>query len=192
MDSFWSYHTAKMIVTPVKSRTGSSRHKAPKIVSPGVKDVSSFSLDEEDSVKSSSEDVGKEKDEAVYWQEASKENDDQSQQLESKAIVSKISYLPSTAMAYKIVHKATGSLGGNGYNGAIYGELTIGSMQKVINVLKEQCKMDSRSRFLDVGAGLGKPNFHAAQDPQVRVSVGIELEEIRWQVSRTSSRLVLV
>jgi hypothetical protein len=28
----------------------------------------------------------------------------------------------------------------------------------------------------------GKPNFHAAQDPRVRLSIGVELEEIRWQV----------
>jgi len=33
--------------------------------------------------------------------------------------------------AYKIVQKSTGALGGNGYNGAIYGELTLHSMQKV-------------------------------------------------------------
>lgn len=32
---------------------------------------------------------------------------------------------------YKIVQKSTGALGGNGYNGAIYGELTLHSMQKV-------------------------------------------------------------
>ena len=32
---------------------------------------------------------------------------------------------------YKIVQKCTGALGGNGYNGAIYGELTLSSMQKV-------------------------------------------------------------
>jgi len=31
--------------------------------------------------------------------------------------------------------------------------------------------------------GLGKPNFHAAQDPACRVSVGVELEKIRWQLS---------
>ena len=33
---------------------------------------------------------------------------------------------------YKIIQKCTGGLGGNGYNGAIYGELTQHSMQKVI------------------------------------------------------------
>lgn len=34
---------------------------------------------------------------------------------------------------YKLVHKSTGALGGNGYDGAIYGELTMHSMQKVIS-----------------------------------------------------------
>lgn len=37
---------------------------------------------------------------------------------------------------YKIVQKSTGALGGNGYNGAIYGELTLHSMQKVSILLK--------------------------------------------------------
>lgn len=59
----------------------------------------------------------------------------------------------SAKLVYKILNKATGSLGGNGYNGAIYGELTIGSMQKVINILKEKCSLTSKSRFIDVGAG---------------------------------------
>lgn len=37
-------------------------------------------------------------------------------------------------------------------------------------------------RFIDIGAGLGKPNLHVAQDPCCRLSLGIELETIRWQV----------
>mmetsp|Transcript_32796 Transcript_32796/g.55299 ORF Transcript_32796/g.55299 Transcript_32796/m.55299 type:complete len:431 (-) Transcript_32796:162-1454(-) len=85
--------------------------------------------------------------------------------------------------AYKILRSVTGQLGGNGYNGAIYGELTMRSMQRVINILVEQCGLNHTSRFIDVGAGLGKPNFHAAQDPAVRLSLGVELEEIRWQLS---------
>ena len=36
---------------------------------------------------------------------------------------------------YHIVHKHTGSIGGNGSGGAIYGELTTGSMQKMTNQL---------------------------------------------------------
>lgn len=39
--------------------------------------------------------------------------------------------------------------------------------------------------------GLGKPNFHAAQDPQVRLSIGIELEDIRFQLSMQNLACVL-
>jgi hypothetical protein len=81
---------------------------------------------------------------------------------------------------YKVIHKATGVLGGNGYNGAIYGELTVGSMQKVIDFLVSECELSQASRFIDVGSGLGKPNFHALQSPEVSLSLGVELEEIRW------------
>lgn len=87
---------------------------------------------------------------------------------------------------YKIVKKATGSLGGNGCNGPIYGELTMHSMQKIVNILITKCNFSHKSRFIDVGSGLGKPNFHVSQDPAVRLSLGVELEEIRWQVSHTN------
>ena len=65
------------------------------------------------------------------------------------------------------------------------------SMQKVVNFMTEHCEMDSDSLFIDVGSGLGKPNFHAAQDPGVRVSVGIELEDIRWQLAMQNLKFVL-
>lgn len=84
---------------------------------------------------------------------------------------------------YHIVRKETGSIGGNADSGAIYGELTAGSMQKVINVLTDQCNLNHKSRFIDVGAGLGKPNLHAAQDPGCRISIGVELMELRWKLS---------
>lgn len=83
---------------------------------------------------------------------------------------------------YKIVRKMTGALGGNGYNGAIYGELTMHSMQKIVDILIQKCSLSHHSRFIDVGSGLGKPNFHVAQYPAVQLSIGVELEEIRWQV----------
>jgi len=85
--------------------------------------------------------------------------------------------------AYSLIQKHTGTIGGNGCTGAIYGELTMGSMQKVLNLMMEQCELDSSSRFIDVGAGLGKPNHHAAQSPAVRLSFGVELEEVRWKLS---------
>ena len=39
--------------------------------------------------------------------------------------------IPRVQTAYKIIHKISGLLGGNGYNGPIYGEITMSSMQKV-------------------------------------------------------------
>lgn len=88
--------------------------------------------------------------------------------------------------AYKVIRKVTGVLGGNGSTGAIYGELTLRALQRVYNIMVEKCNLSSASRMIDVGAGLGKPNFHAAQDPAVRLSLGMELEDIRWNVSVAS------
>lgn len=93
---------------------------------------------------------------------------------------------PRTEKVYRLVRKSTGALGGNGYDGAIYGELTMHSMQKIINTMVEKCELTHQSRFIDIGAGLGKPNFHAAQDPAVRLSIGVELEEIRWKVKENT------
>ena len=42
-----------------------------------------------------------------------------------------LSIIPRVSKVYKIVRKTTGTLGGNGYDGAIYGELTEHSMQRV-------------------------------------------------------------
>lgn len=81
---------------------------------------------------------------------------------------------------YTIIKKLTGSIGGNGSFGPIYGELTMGSMQKMVNLMKEHTGFDSSSRFIDVGSGIGKPNLHVAQDPGVEFSYGIEVEADRW------------
>lgn len=96
---------------------------------------------------------------------------------------SRIQIKPRVEKVYKMIRSATGTLGGNGTTGAIYGELTMGSMQKVINLMIDQFDLNSQSRFIDVGSGLGKPNFHAAQDPECRISIGAELEKIRWQLA---------
>lgn len=90
---------------------------------------------------------------------------------------------PEVKAMYKIVNKCTGTLGGNGAGGAIYGELTQASMQKVVNLLTEKAGLNTESAFIDVGAGLGKPNLHVAIDPGVKISVGIEMEYVRWLLS---------
>lgn len=90
--------------------------------------------------------------------------------------------LPSVRQVYKIVNKLTGSLGGNGYSGPIYGELTMGSMQKMIDLMMEHAHLNENSRFIDVGSGIGKPNLHVAQYPGVEFSCGVEMEHTRWNM----------
>lgn len=102
-----------------------------------------------------------------------------------------VTILPKTRTVYKLVNKMTGSIGGNGRGGAIYGELTMGSMQKMINLMKEHTNFDSSSRFIDVGSGLGKPNIHVAQDPEVEFSYGIEMEHVRWVLGMSNLKVSL-
>jgi len=90
---------------------------------------------------------------------------------------------PEVAHVYKVINKATGELGGNADGGAIYGEMTMTSFQKVIDALKANADLCETSKILDIGAGLGKPNFHLAVNPGVALSVGIEVMPVRWQLS---------
>jgi hypothetical protein len=92
---------------------------------------------------------------------------------------------------YGIVNKHTGSIGGNSHGGAIYGELTVGSMQKMINLMIEHTGLGPDSRFIDVGCGLGKPNIHVAQMPGVEFSYGIEMEHTRWMLGIANMHQVL-
>lgn len=119
-------------------------------------------------------------------------NDDDVQQRQVKTVspvkrklifgrsVVEIDVKNSVRLVYNIVRKLTGSIGGNGSFGPIYGELTMGSMQKMINLMKEHAEFDASSRFIDVGSGIGKPNLHVTQDPGVEFSYGIEVEADRW------------
>jgi len=96
------------------------------------------------------------------------------------SLADRISIPENVKLIYKLVRKITGNIGGNGSSGAIYGELTVGSMQKMVNLMKEHTDFDANSRFIDVGSGIGKPNLHVAQDPGVEFSYGIEMERSRW------------
>lgn len=92
---------------------------------------------------------------------------------------------------YQIVRQRTGSIGGNASHGPIYGELTMGSMQKIINLLKQHTVFDSSSRFIDVGSGIAKPNLHVGQDPGVDFSYGIEVDHDRWLLGFSCLRATL-
>lgn len=89
---------------------------------------------------------------------------------------------------YKVIQKASGAVGGYGHNGPVYGELTMGTFQKVINFLTENLDFGPDSCFMDIGSGLGKPNLHVAVSPGVRYSFGVELEDLRWKLSMHNLR----
>jgi len=92
---------------------------------------------------------------------------------------------------YRVIQKSSGAVGGYGHNGPVYGEVTMGTFQKVVDALAEHTGFDSSSAFVDIGSGLGKPNLHVALNPGVRLSFGVELEELRWQLSMHNLRFVL-
>ena len=56
-------------------------------------------------------------------------------------------------------------------------------------LLAEEGKLDDDSVFLDVGSGLGKPNFHVSH--RVKYSVGVELEFVRLQLAYHNQRQIL-
>ncbi len=47
---------------------------------------------------------------------------------------------------------------------------------------ERKCDFENQSLVIDVGAGLGKPNIHTAQYFGVRLSIGIELEDLSRKV----------
>ena len=98
---------------------------------------------------------------------------------------------PNVEHAYRIIRRLTGNIGGNGYHGPIYGELTMGSMQKIVNLLMKHTGFGKASRFIDVGSGIGKPNIHVAQDPGVAFSCGVEVHFPRWTLGMINLKAVL-
>eukprot|EP01138_Halocafeteria_seosinensis_P009618 gb/GECG01009828.1/.p1 GENE.gb/GECG01009828.1/~~gb/GECG01009828.1/.p1 ORF type:complete len:351 (+),score=41.26 gb/GECG01009828.1/:1-1053(+) len=98
---------------------------------------------------------------------------------------------PNVAQAYRAIHAATGSVGGNGTFGPIYGEITIGSMHKVLTALNEQGRLGETTMFLDIGSGLGKPSIHAAAAYPIKCSIGVEVEKLRYYLSLVNLQRVL-
>ena len=47
------------------------------------------------------------------------------------------------------------------------------------------CEFDEHSRFLDLGSGMGKPNFHAALSVQPALSIGVECRLTSYESSLT-------
>jgi len=92
---------------------------------------------------------------------------------------------------YRVIQKSSGAVGGYGHNGPIYGEITMGTFDKIVHVMKKHTAFDASSSFIDIGSGLGKPNLHVALHPGVQLSCGVEVEQLRWQLSMHNLRFVM-
>jgi hypothetical protein len=68
-----------------------------------------------------------------------------------RKVSSNIQVSPRVDFVYSKIRECTGALGGNGSTDAIYGEITMGSMQKIVNYMVEHCEFNNQSRFLDIG-----------------------------------------
>ena len=90
----------------------------------------------------------------------------------------------NTSRAYRIANSQSRSLGGAATGSAIFGEQSAGSMQNVVQLMVERQNLTSSSRVIDVGSGLGKPNFHFACDPGVALSYGVEVDPARVHISQ--------
>lgn len=109
----------------------------------------------------------------------------------SDRFASKIEVGKSVQQLYHVIQKRSGAVGGYGHNGPVYGEITMGTFQKVLNFLRDNLDFDANSAFLDIGSGLGKPNLHVALNPGVRMSFGLEVEHLRWQLSMHNLRFAI-
>jgi hypothetical protein len=67
----------------------------------------------------------------------------------------------------------------------LYGEINLSGTAKLFAIWKELCSFGSDSVFLDVGSGLAKMVFHAAIDPGVKRSLGIEMSEYRAKTAQS-------
>ena len=84
---------------------------------------------------------------------------------------------------YKAIRKRSGDIGGNGSGGPMYGEITESSMDGIVNYLVRSCNLSKDSKFLDIGSGLGKPSLHVMASVDPSLSVGIESEKVRFDLS---------
>ncbi|EGD72899.1 hypothetical protein PTSG_04628 [Salpingoeca rosetta] len=76
---------------------------------------------------------------------------------------------------YRIIGRKHDVTSGADGRYGITGHATKGSMAKLLTLLQNKCELNENATFLDLGHGMGRPNFHAAAlTPPVKASVGTE------------------
>ncbi|BDA45886.1 hypothetical protein COCOBI_07-6730 [Coccomyxa sp. Obi] len=68
--------------------------------------------------------------------------------------------------------------GGEGIEG-LYGTLACGGMQKVLDCMAANCGLQSTSRLVDIGAGIGRPLLHAVVGRYAESAWGVEIDRVK-------------
>ncbi|GAB4821524.1 hypothetical protein N2152v2_008570 [Parachlorella kessleri] len=93
---------------------------------------------------------------------------------------------------YGVMQSLENKLGGGEGIEGLYGSVTKGGMQKVLTALRDKCGLDSNSRLVDIGAGLGRPLMHALVDPGIASGFGVEIDRIKCDKAAAFLRQALV
>ena len=68
----------------------------------------------------------------------------------------------------------------------IAGEITKGSMIRVVKIMEDKMSFNSNSRVLDIGCGQGKPSLHFATAVNPSFNFGVEVVPWRWYQATTN------
>ena len=109
----------------------------------------------------------------------------------SKENLTRADQIHKVHLVYSICNRNNGNLGGGGYGSSIGGELSKQSMQKTVDVMVKYQELNEKSVVINLGSGMGMPNFHFAQCG-VALSVGIEIESPRYLLSVANLHKVLM
>ncbi|PNW79759.1 hypothetical protein CHLRE_08g365550v5 [Chlamydomonas reinhardtii] len=86
---------------------------------------------------------------------------------------------PRVDALYGLMQSFENKLGGGEGVEGLYGSITQGGMQKILECLAHNTGLDHRSTFIDIGAGLGRPLLHAMVSHGVPCTWGVELDKVK-------------
>ncbi|KAG2445539.1 hypothetical protein HXX76_000154 [Chlamydomonas incerta] len=86
---------------------------------------------------------------------------------------------PRVDALYGLMQSFENKLGGGEGVEGLYGSITQGGMQKILECLAHNTGLDHRSTFIDIGAGLGRPLLHAMVSHGVPCTWGVELDRVK-------------
>ncbi|KAG2501386.1 hypothetical protein HYH03_001174 [Edaphochlamys debaryana] len=86
---------------------------------------------------------------------------------------------PAVDALYSLMQSFENKLGGGEGVEGLYGSITQGGMQKVLDCLRHNTGFNKSSKLVDIGAGLGRPLLHAMVTAGLEDVWGVELDSVK-------------